>query len=232
MLVFITQNNQGQKDPIDPRQVIMAKKTTKKIFVYEILKKAIISGEIKPGEILNEAELAQKYSVGKMPTREALLLLTHENLLEAMPRVGYIVSQLTIKDLLEIYALRLILETEAVGLAAERITPEQLADLERNNRDEALLLEQNGSRMTSQAYQLNIEFHKIIAQASGNTRLKKMIVDLINDLERALYFDPFIADSTQHVEIIKSLKQRDNRRAQEAMKAHLTETRLRILKLL
>lgn len=210
----------------------MAKKTTKKIFVYEILKKAIISGEIKPGEILNEAELAQKYSVGKMPTREALLLLTHENLLEAMPRVGYIVSQLTIKDLLEIYALRLILETEAVGLAAERITPEQLADLERNNRDEALLLEQNGSRMTSQAYQLNIEFHKIIAQASGNTRLKKMIVDLINDLERALYFDPFIADSTQHVEIIKSLKQRDNRRAQEAMKAHLTETRLRILKLL
>ena len=167
-----------------------------------------------------------------MPTREALLLLTHENLLEAMPRVGYIVSQLTIKDLLEIYALRLILETEAVGLAAERITPEQLADLERNNRDEALLLEQNGSRMTSQAYQLNIEFHKIIAQASGNTRLKKMIVDLINDLERALYFDPFIADSTQHVEIIKSLKQRDNRRAQEAMKAHLTETRLRILKLL
>ena len=55
MLVFITQNNQGQKDPIDPRQVIMAKKTTKKIFVYEIIKKAIISGEIKPGDILNEA---------------------------------------------------------------------------------------------------------------------------------------------------------------------------------
>ena len=146
----------------------MANKPTKKIIVYEMLKKDIISGKIKPGEILNEAELAEKFNMGKMPTREALLLLTHENLLESMPRVGYIVSQLTIKDLLEIYTLRVVLESEAIGLAAERITPEQLAHLELNNREEAQVFAQSSSRMTSQAYQLNIEFHTIIAQASGN----------------------------------------------------------------
>lgn len=210
----------------------MVKRTTKKIQVYEILKQAIISGEIKPGEILNEADLAEKYGIGKTPTREALLLLTHENLLEAMPRVGYVVSRLTTKDLLEIYALRVILETEAIKLAAERITSEEIALLEENNRRESEIFQNNttGSR-TREAYQLNIEFHKIIARASGNSRLEKLIENLINDLERALYFDPYIADPSQHREIIQSLKTHDVSRAEEAMKAHLSETKVRILKL-
>jgi DNA-binding GntR family transcriptional regulator len=209
----------------------MSQRPTKKLQIYEILKQAIVSGEIKPGEILNEAELAQKYATGKTPTREALLLLTHENLLEALPRVGYSVARLTTKDLLEIYALRILLETEAIGLAAERISPEEIANLEANNRQEAELFAKTSSRMTAAAYRLNIEFHQIIARASGNTRLAKMIESLINDLERALSFDPYIADPAQHLEIITSLKSRDKAWAQEAMKAHLAETRLRILKL-
>jgi DNA-binding GntR family transcriptional regulator len=210
----------------------MVKRTTKKIQVYEVLKRAIISGEIKPGEILNEADLAAKYNVGKTPTREALLLLTHENLLESMPRVGYVVSRLTTKDLLEIYSLRLILETEAIRLAAERITSEEICLLEENNRKESEIFQSHfkGNR-TREAYQLNIEFHKIIGRASGNSRLEKMIENLINDLERALYFDPYIADPSQHREIIQSLKQHDVARAEEAMKAHLSETKVRILKL-
>src|SRR5512139_3886921 len=112
-------------------------RTTKKVQIYEQLKKAIISGSIKPGEVLTEAELSQKYSIGKTPTREALLLLTHEHLLETIPRVGYVVSRLTIQDLLEIYYLRMILESEAVGLAADRISPDEIAQLEKNNQIES-----------------------------------------------------------------------------------------------
>jgi DNA-binding GntR family transcriptional regulator len=204
---------------------------TKKILVYEILKKAIISGEIKPGEILNEVNLAQKYHVGKTPTREALLLLTHENLLESMPRVGYVVSRLTTKDLLEIFELRSILEAEAISLAARRITSEEIARLEQNNLQESQLFGQDPVRTSGQAYQLNYDFHILIARASGNRRLEKIISDLINDLERALSFDPYIADPAQHVEIINSLKAHDEARARQAMKTHLVETRLRILKL-
>jgi len=206
----------------------MPKRPTKKLHVYEILKQAIISGEIKPGEILNEANLAQKYETGKTPTREALLLLTHENLLEAMPRVGYVVPSLTPRDLLEIYALRTLLETEAIGLAAERITPEEIAQLEENNRQESRIFSRNPAGAAGQAHKLNIEFHKIIARASGNSRLEKLIENLINDLERVLSFDPYIADPTQHKEIINSLQARDRSKAQEAMKAHLTDNRLRI----
>jgi DNA-binding GntR family transcriptional regulator len=209
----------------------MAPRTTKKSFIYNQIKQAIISGSIKPGEFLNEADLAQKYGIGKTPTREALLLLTHENLLESMPRVGYVVTRLTTKDFVEIYSLRVLLESEAVGLAVERITSEEIDRLEQNNLEEAQLFAQSGNRLTSEAYRLNYEFHMLIAQASGNARLAKIIGDLINDLERALSSDPYLADSNQHVEIINSLKAHDKFRAQEAMKAHLGETRLHILKM-
>lgn len=207
----------------------MAQRITKKMQVYERLKDAIISGTIKPGEILNEADLSQKYNIGKTPTREALLLLTHEDLLESLPRVGYVVSRLTTKDMLEIYYLRVLLEAEAAGLAAERISPEEIALLEQNNQQEAQLFSENSNRMVGQAYLLNNQFHKLIAHASGIARLEKIIADLINDLERALSFDPLIADPSQHLEIIESLKARDKTRAQNAMKAHLVETRQRIL---
>lgn len=210
----------------------MVSRITKKTYIYNLLKQAIISGSIKPGEILNEADLAQKYGIGKTPTREALLLLTHENLLEAMPRVGYVVTRLTTRDFLEIHALRVLLETEAIGLAAERITPEEIALLEQNNLQEAQLFSRTENRLTSQAYRLNYEFHTLIGQASGNTRLAKMIGDLINDLERALSSDPYLADSNQHIEIINSLKAHDKIRAQEAMREHLSETKLRLLEML
>jgi len=209
----------------------MAQHLTKTQQVYESLKQAILSDEIKPGEILNEADLAQKYEMGKTPTREALLLLTHENLLESMPRVGYVIARLTTRDLLEIYSLRILLEVEAIGLAAERITPAELALIEQNNQQEAQLGTPTSAEVNSQAYQLNSEFHLLIAGASGNSRLEKLIGNLINDLKRALSFDPYLADPSQHLEIIASLKAHDKVRAQEAMKDHLLETRMRILKL-
>lgn len=209
----------------------MAHKPTKKTFVYEQLKNAIISGEIKPGEILNEAVLAEKYGMGKTPTREALLLLANEDFLDSMPRVGYVVSRLTTKDLLEIFFLRMVLETEAIGLAAERITAEELAQLEKNNKQEKKIFLEKPAQASEQAHQLNREFHATIARASGNSRLEKIIQSLINDLERALSFDPYNADPSQHAEIINSLKAHDKARAQESMRAHITETRLRILKI-
>jgi DNA-binding GntR family transcriptional regulator len=207
----------------------MASRITKKTQVYDQLKRAIISGAIKPGEILNEAELSQQYSIGKTPTREALLLLAHEKLLESIPRVGYVVSRLTITDVLDVYYLRIILEAEAVGLAAERISPEEIALLEENNRAESQLFREKVPGLVSKAYQLNSQFHKMIASASGNARLEQIISELINDLERASSIDPSIADPSQHLEIIESLKAHDKPRAQNAMKTHLAETRMRIL---
>jgi DNA-binding GntR family transcriptional regulator len=65
-------------------------KPTKKSIVYKKIKNSLISGEIKPGEIM-KVILPIIFHIGKTPTREALIVLTHDNLLEALPRTGYIV---------------------------------------------------------------------------------------------------------------------------------------------
>jgi DNA-binding GntR family transcriptional regulator len=208
----------------------MAKTDTKKTIVYDQLKKSIISGEISAGTILNEAELVQDLGVGKTPIREALIMLSHEGLVDAMPRVGYVVTRLTMQDMLEIFALRILLEVDAIGIAAERITENDIGKLEDNNkRETALANGKPGASRKEQGYQLNREFHLLIAQVTGNHRLVHLIQGLIDDLERALSFDPYIVDPAQHGRIILCLKNRDKAQAQAAMRQHIEETRNRIV---
>jgi DNA-binding GntR family transcriptional regulator len=208
----------------------MTKTDTKKTIVYDQLKRNIISGEISAGTILNEAELVQNLGVGKTPTREALIMLSHEGLVDAMPRVGYVVTRLTVQDMLEIFALRILLEVDAIGMAVERITENDIGKLEDNNkRETALTNGEPGASLKEQGYQLNREFHLIIAQATGNQRLVHLIQSLIDDLERALSFDPYIIDPAQHGGIILCLKNRDKAQAQAAMRQHIEGTRNRIV---
>jgi DNA-binding GntR family transcriptional regulator len=208
----------------------MVKAGTKKSFVYELLKGKIISGDLTAGTILNEADLAQELEVGKTPTREALIMLAHEGFVDAMPRVGYVVTRLTLQDMLEIFSLRIILEVEAIGIASGRITDADISKLIANNKKEAALAKQKAdSSLREQGYKLNREFHMIIALATGNSRLARLIQSLIDDLERALSFDPYIADPTQHDDIILHLSNRDKAKSQAAMRRHIEETRNRIL---
>ena len=208
----------------------MGKTSTKKSFVYELLKRRIISGELTAGTILNEAELADELTIGKTPTREALIMLAHEGFVDALPRVGYAVTRLTLQDMLEIFTLRIILEVEAIGIASERITDNDIKKLVANNKEEAALAKKKAdASLRERGYQVNREFHLIIAQATGNNRLAHIIQSLIDDLERALSFDPYIADPTQHDDIILHLTNHDKVKAQAAMRRHIEETRTRII---
>ena len=210
----------------------MGKAGNKKTFAYELLKRRIIAGELTAGTILNEADLAQELKIGKTPTREALIMLAHEGFVDALPRVGYVVTRLTFQDMLEIFALRILIEVEAIGIASERITEAEVNKLIENNKKERALAKQNAeASLREQGYQLNREFHLIIAQATGNNRLARLIQNMIDDLERALTFDPYLADPTQHNEIILHLKNRDKSKAQAAMRQHIEETRTRIINL-
>jgi len=203
---------------------------TKKDRVYQQIRKAILSGELKAGEILKESELAQRYSAGKTPTREALIVLSYEKFLEPLPRVGYIVTTPSIQEVLETFHLRMLLEVEATGLAVERISEEEIRQLECNNQAEIGLEKlYSGNELKSKAYELNRDFHLIIVQAAGNGRLAATVRQLIDDMERMLSEDPYLADPTQHQQLLECLKRRDRAGAQEEMRRHLEETRSRIV---
>ena len=183
--------------------------------VYEAVRQDIMDGKFSPGDLLKERELAEKYGVSKTPVREALSLLEQDELVKVIPRAGYIVTQLTLRDVQEVRQLRVILESMAARLAAENITDEELEELEgmtaTSDPEEALLF--------------NHRFHSVIARASGNSRLAKMIEQLLDDTDRWAALD--VARLTPAVLLIghraelEALRTRDPDIAEEAMREHI-----------
>ena len=111
----------------EPEETVTANSKTS--VLYQQVREKIVFGELGPGTVLTEAGLAEEYGVSKAPVREALVLLGHEGLVEPMHRVGHVVASFTVQDVLETFHLRSVLEAEAAGLAAERITEMGIAAL-------------------------------------------------------------------------------------------------------
>jgi DNA-binding GntR family transcriptional regulator len=214
----------------------MPNSETKKDIAYQAIKKAIIAGKLESTKIFSIAELSETFEFGRTPIREALVILASEGLVEPIPKLGYQVKSLSVHDMLEIFHLRSILEVEGAGLAAERITDDDINLLESNTRIEQELVVSLESDKSTHSYEdgnaLNLEFHLIIARASGNKRLAGMVEKLLNELEIVLGYDPQIARieiaaaaAIQHYEIIERLRLRDKLGSQEAMKKHIENTK-------
>jgi DNA-binding GntR family transcriptional regulator len=197
---------------------------------YQKIRQTIISGELKPGDIINIDELCVRFGTSKTPTREALVVLTHEQFLESLPRIGYMITKPSIRDVKEMFHVRSILEVEGIGLAVEHISNEEIKALERNNIEEHTISRNHVSRIIEpDAFRLNHEFHMTIAHASGNAILASLIQQQLEMVERALSLDPYIIDSSQHENILEGLKKREKSWCQEAMKTHLQNTLSRIM---
>ena len=102
--------------------------------VCETLREAIISGVLRPGERLMEIQLAEELGVSRTPVREAIRKLELEGFVIMIPRRGTYVADLSIKDINEVFEVRSALDSLANGLAAERITEEELEQMERLKR--------------------------------------------------------------------------------------------------
>jgi DNA-binding GntR family transcriptional regulator len=208
-------------------------KENKKDAAYQIIKQGILSGEFRSGEIYNLNELSDQINISNTPTREALLVLEHEGLIEPIPRTGYMVTPITMTDVLEMFQLRRLLEGEAIRLAVANMNAEIIRSLELNNKAERDIFNESSENISNQKYlagiKLNTEFHLIIANASGNSHLARLIEKLLNEMERTLARDPFLCHSKQHVKIIKALKDKDKTAAQKAMEEHLEETKSRLM---
>ena len=99
--------------------------------VSEALRQAIKDGVLKPGERLMEIQLAEELGVSRTPIREAIRKLELEGFVVMVPRRGTYVADISLKDIAQVFEIRSALEELAAGLAAERITPDELEYLER-----------------------------------------------------------------------------------------------------
>ncbi len=203
---------------------IMDEELSKKEEVYQSIKNDIMTGVVKPGEVIKEGLLAKKYNTSKTPVREALCILAYENMLQVLPRAGYLVKPITIKDVIEVFDLRELLEVKAAALAAKYITPREIHALEKYLDYSDVVLETGAS--------WNREFHCIIARACGNSRLERMIRLLYDEVNRIILLDPELVsgdDIQAHVCIVDALKRQDSADSAACMLSHIVGARERVL---
>jgi DNA-binding GntR family transcriptional regulator len=144
--------------------------------VAEVLRRALKAGEFKPGEDLNEVQLATKFQVSRGPIREALLQLAEEGLVTHSPNRGFAVLIFTKADLAAIGQVRLPLEATALELAREKATPTSLGQLEKIMTRLLSLFQDDRKPARDEA---EIEFHRSIWLMSGNPWL-------VNALDRIM----------------------------------------------
>ena len=191
--------------------------------VFNTLREAILKGDLKPGERLMELQLASKLGVSRTPIREAIRMLEQEGLAVTTPRKGAEVAKMTLKDMEDVLEIRDTLDELAVRIACQKITDEQLKQLE----DVKELFEKNTqTNNVKNIAEADVSFHDVIYEATGNPKL----VTLLNNLREQVYRYrvEYIKDPknyptliAEHEAILDSLKNRDVKNAVEAMHVHV-----------
>jgi len=149
---------------------------------HERLRHAIVRLELAPGAPVSEAQLVARFGFSKAAVRAALARLRAEGLVLAEPRRGHVIAPLTIRDVREIYDLRLLLEPPAAAAAAGRIAPDELARL-RGLAEPVLDLDDPVS--VDRFMAANRAVHVSVAAAAGNRRAALIVARLLDDSERA-----------------------------------------------
>jgi len=148
---------------------------TLKNFLFNALRDAILSGKFKPGQRLNESQLAREYEVSRIPVREALFQLQEQGLVMNHPRRGMFVNTLTEEEVQKINGLRIILESEALKLCRVRLTPA----VEAHFSDLVEKMEQWQQNSQIEAAQLDLEFHRSLWFHSGNEYIGRVLDSLV-----------------------------------------------------
>ena len=141
--------------------------------VSETLRQAIQDGVLKPGERLMEIPLAEELGVSRTPIREAIRKLELEGFVVMVPRRGTYVANISLKDITQVFEIRSALEELAAGLAAERITEEEIVEIgdHMENKD------------MESVVAADVEFHEVLYRASRNERL----ADIVHNLREQTY---------------------------------------------
>lgn len=149
---------------------------------YRELKRRILDGLIPVGQQFMEQEVAELLDMSRTPTREALLRLANEGLIEIRPRHGMRIKPISIDDMLEIYDVLTALESTAAGLAATRgLSKGDIADLQKAVADMDAALADDDLDAWAEADE---RFHRLLVELSGNERIQGLVKTFIDQAHR------------------------------------------------
>ena len=191
--------------------------------VFMSLRKAILTGKLKPGERLTEVKLGKLLGTSRTPIREAIRKLELEGLVTIVPGSGARVSGMTVEDLQEVMEVRSALEQLSAGLASERITEEEKEQL-RDACNAFMLITQHGDSLA--IAEADVQFHDMILKAAKNEKLASILNGLADNIYRYRY--EYIRDDEhyehliiEHNEIFRTIYIGDREGAERAARNHI-----------
>jgi DNA-binding GntR family transcriptional regulator len=194
--------------------------------VAHVLRKAILSGALPPGQPLRERQLAEELKVSRTPVREALFNLQGEGLVDLTPSKYARVREVTPSDIAQIYSLRRVLEAYSARCAAER---KDVAMLEKVEDALAAQRRLGASGSLMEQAQADLAFHEAIAAAAGSrllTTVLHQVLAVTVTLRSRYKYKPNRAERVcqQHGEILRAIKDGDADEAESLMSEHIAES--------
>jgi DNA-binding GntR family transcriptional regulator len=186
---------------------------------YRTLRAGVLRGDFKEGMFLTEADAKAKFQIGHTPFREACNRLLYEGLLESMPRRGYFIPQMSLLKVRNLFETRILIESQAIELAAVRATPHQMQHM-------AALLKQrvvhtHPTDPMDALVRANSEFHRALAEMTQNEEIVRVIEIVLDRAARLVYLSksqlPNFDVHELHRPIFNAIRKRDSRLARKLL---------------
>ncbi|CAM2076812.1 MULTISPECIES: GntR family transcriptional regulator [Clostridia] len=200
-------------------------KETGKDYVYRVLKGNIMCLELKPGELLSEAELAKKLNVSRTPIREVLIKLKAEKLIEVKPQAGTYVSLIAWNLIEEAVFIRYNLEKEALKEACENFSEDILMEMEKCLFAQKLIA-QKGDNLI-EFHNLDKEFHKLLFVGINKSNVWESICNISTHYNRMRLLaemksnKEFLVD--QHITYLDIIKNKKSDIIEDVVSTHIKE---------
>jgi len=185
--------------------------------VYRQLREWLITAQLPPGQFLSDAVLAEKCNTSRTPVREACSRLSQDKWLSLIPRKGYLVKPISVRDIVELYEFRKLLECFAAEKVAQAATPESITQLKT-----IVAVENDGRPDLKRILVANEAFHLRLAEIAGNQRVVDQIRLALGYVRR---LDTLCTQTVPgwigHREIIRAIERRKPGEARKAMASHV-----------
>jgi DNA-binding GntR family transcriptional regulator len=193
---------------------------------YEKIKDSIVKNDFKPGDCLSESALARSFGMSRTPIREAIKTLSNEGFVDIYNGVGAIIKHITVKEIKDIFEVRIALECAAVDSALENIKEEDIKPIE----EDWLYLKKcviSGEKIgINKISEYDYGLHKLLIMKCSNDFLRSIIDGIRIKILRFQKISAAVLGNEldtieQHLEIIELIKDKDAEKLKDKLKAHI-----------
>ena len=200
------------------------RKVTRQEIAYNYLRKAIIEHVLPPGSPIVEQDISNRLEISRTPVREALKQLEMEELIQVSPVRGYFVAEINLMDVTEIFDLRLTLELLALKTSINKITSEEIEEME------LLLAQLSVDCSHEKFYETDRHLHDLITHRSCNRRLVHFLSNINSQVERFRYIASLKPERLkhsreEHEEILRYIREHDFEKTEAALTLHINHVK-------